>query len=487
MNEDASPPHTLAPLVPLHLQLLASNVEDEETVAKIMASLKDVFQHATPAAAATMAKSTNMATIVGVLKLYADTPGIVADAIQIMASTARVTGAEASGVDRDGMLTIAAAQTQHKDAASVQAAVAALQVRAAFAQSGGTVVTHAPPRPLLCRSSCLPSSPRSRRRSGSCRRRCRRPSWRSSRRGRSRCGAGGGRGLAVCVAGPTPRSPPSRSQELVAPDGRTYYFDSATNTTTWEAPDQYAHLKQSMQTLSEAAAKQAEDSVAEVADSAVAAIVQTFSNHMQNGDISLNAAQALMTLAQNDVNADAIAKVGAQRWNRARGPGKVSLCSSPPSQAGGILVAIKAIRENPDNIALLRLLLMLMERISRNDLYKEQIVSAGGVDVVIDIAIARHVAVEDIALKSLSTIANLAFNSPDNIVAIMGKGGVKGCEKALQQWTKHARILENAMCALSNLMFGSDENKLQIGQTCGDEISNIIRDHPNDIGLLKMA
>ena len=138
-------------------------------------------------------------------------------------------------------------------------------------------------------------------------------------------------------------------------------------------------------------------------------------------------------------------------------------------------------------MALLRLLLMLMERISRNDLYKEQIVAAGGVDVVVNIAIARHVSQEDITLKSLSTLANLAFNSPDNIVAIMGKGGVKACEKAMQQWTMHPRILENTMCALSNLMFGSDENKLQIGQTCGDEITNIIRDHAADVGLLKMA
>jgi hypothetical protein len=129
----------------------------------------------------------------------------------------------------------------------------------------------------------------------------------------------------------------------------------------------------------------------------------------------------------------------------------------------------------------------MMERISRNDLYKEQIVTAGGVDIIVNIAIGRHVTQEDITLKSLSTLANLAFNSPANIVAIMSKGGVKSCEKALQQWSMHPRILENAMCALSNLMFGSDENKLVIGQTCGDEITNVIRDHAADVGLFKMA
>lgn len=258
-------------------------------------------------------------------------------------------------------------------------------------------------------------------------------------------------------------APLSAAQEVVAPDGRTYYVDTATNATTWEAPDNYAHLKATMQSLSDAAVKQAEDSVAVVDETAIETMVAALSTHVQNSSIATSAAQALSTLSMNDANADAIAK------------------------AGGIAVAIQAIKLNPDNVALLRLLLMLMERISRNDLYKEQIVMAGGVDVVIDIAIGRHVGVEDIALKSLSTLANLAFNSPANIDAIVSKGGVKGCEKTLQHWTKHARILENAMCALSNLMFGSDENKLTVGQTCGDEITNIIRDHPADTGLLKMA
>jgi hypothetical protein len=114
-------------------------------------------------------------------------------------------------------------------------------------------------------------------------------------------------------------------------------------------------------------------------------------------------------------------------------------------------------------------------------------VEAGAVKILIEIAIARFVDVEDVALRALSTVANLAFNSEANIVALMEGGAVKGVESALQKWPKHARILENAMCALSNLMFGSDENKLVIGQTCGDEVSNIIRDHPSDGNLFKMA
>ena len=43
------------------------------------------------------------------------------------------------------------------------------------------------------------------------------------------------------------------------------------------------------------------------------------------------------------------------------------------------------------------------------------------------------------------------------------------------------------MCGLSNAMFISDENKLLIGQACGDEIVDIIFDHATHLDLFKMA
>ena len=46
---------------------------------------------------------------------------------------------------------------------------------------------------------------------------------------------------------------------------------------------------------------------------------------------------------------------------------------------------------------------------------------------------------------------------------------------ALQTYPNSPRLLENAVCLLSNLMFGNDDNKLEIGSTCGDEIVNVIR------------
>ena len=64
-----------------------------------------------------------------------------------------------------------------------------------------------------------------------------------------------------------------------------------------------------MQTLSDAASKQAEDSVTVVEDTAITSMVSALSTHVQNGSIATSAAQALSTLAMNESNADAIAKV----------------------------------------------------------------------------------------------------------------------------------------------------------------------------------
>jgi hypothetical protein len=69
----------------------------------------------------------------------------------------------------------------------------------------------------------------------------------------------------------------------------------------------------------------------------------------------------------------------------------------------------------------------------------------------------------------------------------MGKGGVKSCESALQVYKEGPRVLEQAMSVLSNLMYRSESNKLEIGQTCGDEITGVIMDHAGDASLAKMA
>lgn len=255
----------------------------------------------------------------------------------------------------------------------------------------------------------------------------------------------------------------STIQEHVTEDGRKYYYDTATGETMWEPPAAYSKLLSRLNDMANLAASQQEDSVVSVDGNTIAQVVGAMSAHGRNADIAKACAETLSMLSLDDGNCEAIAR------------------------NGGIRAIIAAIRLNPDNLALLKLLLVLLEKISRNDVFKELIAQEGGIGVVIDIGIMRHTDVEEVVVKCLSTLANLAFNSSANIGRIMEQNGVKAAEKAMQQYPDAPRLLENAMCMLSNLMYGSDENKLNIGQTCGDEITHIIRVHHEDGNLFKMA
>eukprot|EP01029_Cantina_marsupialis_P003806 TRINITY_DN1382_c0_g4_i1.p1 TRINITY_DN1382_c0_g4~~TRINITY_DN1382_c0_g4_i1.p1 ORF type:complete len:2462 (-),score=857.02 TRINITY_DN1382_c0_g4_i1:404-7789(-) len=154
---------------------------------------------------------------------------------------------------------------------------------------------------------------------------------------------------------------------------------------------------------------------------------------------------------------------------------------------GGIESIIAAVKANPHNKTMVKMLIALLERFSRNDLFKEMIGSSGAIPLVVDAGIHAYIDDEDLVRLCLSTLANLAFNSTANIGRIMEANGVKGVERAMQEYPESGRLLENSMCLLSNLMFASDDNKLNIGQTTGDEITHVIRVHPEDINLFKMA
>jgi hypothetical protein len=395
------------------MQLLAANIEDDETVQRVTSILRAALAYATGPAAATMAQPSNMSAIVGTLKLFMDVKDIVADCAEIMAFTARTTGSDGSGIDREGMRCVSQASVQYPADLRIRNAIAILQSVMSSKFSEAEAVVKAMSQSLQAATAAI--------------------------------------------------STVGTIQEMVTEDGRTYYYNTSSGETTWEAPAAYAQFKAAMSAASDAAKKQQEDSVVNVDSATITSMVNTLTVHARNPLIASSAAQTLAALALNDANSEEIARVG------------------------GIRAAIASAQAAPDNVELLKTLLALLERISRSDTYKEQVVNMGGADVLMDIAIGRHLAVEEVALKSLSTMANLAFNSEVNIAALMGKGVVKGVESILQKYSGAPRVLENAMCALSNLMFGSDENKLTIGQTVGDEVTNIIRDHPNDGNLFKMS
>jgi hypothetical protein len=392
------------------MQLLAANVGDAESAARILNVFKKVMQHPTKEAADTLAKKENMSQIIAAMKLHMEDPEIITDCLRILDSLVTLAGPTNAGIDRDGMRTIQAAKARH-DVPEIQTLAEKIldALEDVFSDDMAQLLTEKL----------------------------------------------GGASAAIAGAGGI--------QELKTEDGRTYYYNPATGETSWERPPEMDGLTTALREMADAARRQQEDNIVDVDAATLAHVVSALEGFAGNEDIAKAAAETLSMLAINDGNCDAIAR------------------------NGGIRAIIAAIRVNPDNVQLLKLLLVLLEKISRNDAFKELIAAEGGISVVIDIGVGRHFDKEDVCVKCLSTLANLAFNSENNIKRIMDGQGVKAVEKSMQTYPDSPRLLENAMCTLSNLMYGSDENKLTIGQTCGDEITHIVRVHHEDVNLFKMA
>lgn len=208
---------------------------------------------------------------------------------------------------------------------------------------------------------------------------------------------------------------------------------------------------------------QTADNMVECETDMVCSVIAVMATQARSPEVLKNAGTILSALATNSANCQTIAR------------------------NGGISAILRAFEAQPDDPDIVRTLVTLMERISRNDEFKGLIVTSGGTEMVIRICNSEHVGTPEIADKCLSILANLAYTSKPYIRKIMECEGVKAIEQAMQRHPRNSRVLENAMCALSNLTWESEENMFVIGQTCADEITNVIRDFPHDRPLVKMA
>lgn len=253
-------------------------------------------------------------------------------------------------------------------------------------------------------------------------------------------------------------------QEVLNPDGRSYFFDPATNTTVWECPPAFLKAKEALRAAADCAVVMGEDAdVGEVDRDTIATLIAAVKDQVRAPEPLLAAVEVLTGLSINVKNAINIVDLG------------------------GILALIAAANAHPNNLTLLRMVLLLVERVSILEAWREAVASQGGCDLLIAVAVGIHHEVQDVVLRALTALSNLAVGTPPNVELIMAKNGVKAVEKALQVYKDEPRVLEQAMAVLSNLMYGNEQNKLVIGQTCGDEVTGVIMDHVQDGALVKQA
>ncbi len=250
-------------------------------------------------------------------------------------------------------------------------------------------------------------------------------------------------------------------EEVKAEDGRTYYVDRATNSTSWEPPPAYSSAVKKFQKIADLGETHANNMV-EVSEASVQQVVQSLEALKTKPTAVATVANALSRLATNDKNAQSIAS------------------------SGGIQAIIGAMRQNPGLVPLLTNCFRLLNQFAKNDHYKKVVVAEGGISLVLHAM--NTLTHEAILMKlCLSCIANLAFNSSANIDAITQAGGVKTIEKVMQNYEDDGAILELCMVALSNLMHNNDAVRIDVGQTCGDEVVHIIRRLYTEPALVKSA
>ena len=79
--------------------------------------------------------------------------------------------------------------------------------------------------------------------------------------------------------------------------------------------------------------------------------------------------------------------------------------------------------------------------------------------------------------EAVASYGNFAYDYVPAIELMTKQGIIKLIEKVLQQFPDSKRIMELTLVTVSNLMYGNDDIKKDIGLTCGDEIVDVIKRH----------
>ncbi|KAA0169137.1 hypothetical protein FNF28_02263 [Cafeteria roenbergensis] len=83
--------------------------------------------------------------------------------------------------------------------------------------------------------------------------------------------------------------------------------------------------------------------------------------------------------------------------------------------------------------------------------------------------------------------AELVDGATSGVVRIVAAGGVELLSRVMQRHMRRPRLLEDAVCTLSNLAYTSDAIRLRIGSTCAKQVVGLLRAFSRDAMLFNMA
>lgn len=131
------------------------------------------------------------------------------------------------------------------------------------------------------------------------------------------------------------------------------YFVNADGSTTWEEPAEYSAMMMGFDSVGEVAERN-EGAVSRVADEMLSQMVAAMHASADDADMLCAVARALAGLCDNDDNAAALAAMN------------------------GIEAIIEALIKNPANVKLLRILVKLLLKFCKHDVFKERVGEARG-------------------------------------------------------------------------------------------------------------
>jgi len=154
--------------------------------------------------------------------------------------------------------------------------------------------------------------------------------------------------------------------------------------------------------------------------------------------------------------------------------------------AGGVASVLRGAGSAGGNAPLLAATLTVLEAVCRHEGERGEVVAGGGVNLVMDEALGRHLGVEAVASRGVSLLADLSV-TPGAADAIKAKDPGGLLERAMKEWRGAPRILESCMRLMSNLVHVDMECNEALGAACGGTVVGVVRDNARDAGLLRMS